>query len=365
MAAGALCYNRHMLRKSAMAPHLIVAAMMTGIVAVSAGCGAAPSHSAAGRAGGLSTRSIVPRMAAGAGIRDVGLIVEPDDGTGVLTRAIRNANTSIWLTMYLLTNHTIIHDLEYAHAYGVDVRVILEPHPYGSIDNINLSAYNNLLAADIPTHWSSARFRLTHEKSMLIDGVTAYIMTTNFTRAAFRSNREFDIIDHNPADVAAVRTLFAADWRNQPYVAHDPNLPISPNDARPLLSDLVGAAHHTLDVYAEELQDSGMEQALVDAARRHVHVRLMLPAPSGRDTSAADVAMLASAGVAVRRMPRSYLYFHAKAIVVDGHRAFVGSQNLSSASLDGNRELGVIVADQQAINTIEQTFETDWRQGSA
>jgi len=118
----------------------------------------------------------------GAGVRGVELLVEPDDGVGTLTRAIRGATSSIFLTMYMLTNRTIIHDLEYAHAGGVDVRVILEPHPYGSSDNANLSAYNNLMAADIPVHWSSSRFLLTHEKSMLVDGATAAALMKIFAR---------------------------------------------------------------------------------------------------------------------------------------------------------------------------------------
>jgi phosphatidylserine/phosphatidylglycerophosphate/cardiolipin synthase-like enzyme len=73
-----------------------------------------------------------PRVALGAGVRNVDVIVEPDDGVRIITRPIRNATRSIWLTMYLLSNRTIIHDLEYAHAHGVQVRVILEPHPYGT-----------------------------------------------------------------------------------------------------------------------------------------------------------------------------------------------------------------------------------------
>jgi len=54
--------------------------------------------------------------------RGVELLVEPDDGAGTLTRAIRDPASSIFLTMYMLTNRTIIYDLEYAHAGGVDVR---------------------------------------------------------------------------------------------------------------------------------------------------------------------------------------------------------------------------------------------------
>jgi len=302
----------------------------------------------------------VPLVRLGAGVRGVQVLVEPDDGTRALTGAIRDAGRSIWLTMYMLTNRTIIHDLEYAHAAGVAVRVILEPHPYGASDNTNQSAYDTLMAADIPVHWSSPRYRLTHEKSMVVDGDTAYVMTTNFTRASFQANREFDVVDRHPADVATVRALFMADWTNRVYTTRDGNLPLSPSDARPLLQALIGSARRTLDVYGEELQDPGMEKALAVAARHGVHVRLILPAPSGPDYDAAGVRLVTAASVRVRRLPRSYLYIHAKVIVADGRRAFVGSQNLSAASLDDNRELGIIVADQRVIGTLEDTFNGDW-----
>ena len=51
---------------------------------------------------------------------------------------------------------------------------------------------------------------------------------------------------------------------------------------------------------------------------------------------------------------------HAKIIVVDGQRAFVGSENISTASLDRNRELGVLIADANVIHTLQQTFRLDW-----
>ena len=66
----------------------------------------------------------------------------------------------------------------------------------------------------------------------------------------------------------------------------------------------------------------------------------------------------------MHRLRQSYLYVHAKAIIADGRRAFVGSENLSTASLDHNRELGVIVADSSAIQVLESTFDGDWAQAS-
>jgi phosphatidylserine/phosphatidylglycerophosphate/cardiolipin synthase-like enzyme len=334
-----------------------VAVILIALVALLAGCG--PTQTGAPHA--TAPVAAVPRVVLGAGVRDVDVIVEPDDGVRMITRPIRDATRSIWLTMYLLTNRTIIHDLEYAHASGVQVRVILEPHPYGgTLSDANRYAYNNLLAADIPVHWASPRFRLTHEKSMIVDGTTAYIMTTNFTRAAFKNNREFAVVDHDARDVAALRALFSADWNDRPYAPRDLNLPVSPADARPLLTALIRSARHTLDVYAEELQDTGMERALAAAARHGVRMRVILPAPSRPDYDARGVALIRAAGVQVHRLQQSYLYVHAKAIIADGRRAFVGSENLSTASLDHNREVGVIVADPSAIQTLESTFDRDW-----
>src|SRR5918911_3982501 len=231
---------------------------------------------------------------------------------------------------------------------------------YGTRSNPNRYAYDNLMAADIPVHWASPRFRLTHEKSMLVDGATAYIMTTNFTRSAFKANREFDVVDHDARDVATLRALFSADWNDRPYAPRDPNLPVSPADARPLLTALIRSARHTLDVYAEELQDTGMERALAAAARHRVRVRVILPAPSGPDRDAPGVARIRAAGAPGDRLRGALLYVHAHTIIADGRRAFVGSENLSTASLDHNREVGVIVADPGAIQTLGSTFDRDW-----
>jgi phosphatidylserine/phosphatidylglycerophosphate/cardiolipin synthase-like enzyme len=51
---------------------------------------------------------------------------------------------------------------------------------------------------------------------------------------------------------------------------------------------------------------------------------------------------------------------HAKLILGDGQRAFVGSQNFSAISLDANREVGVIVADQAVVAQLASVAPGDW-----
>ena len=98
---------------------------------------------------------------------------------------------------------------------------------------------------------------------------------------------------------------------------------------QPLLPEVAASTIHSADAVVP------LRQLL-----RGVQVRLIVsPSPE----FALEQAGLAAAGVDIRLADS--LYIHAKAIIADGERAFVGSQNLSATSLDQNRELGIIVDD--------------------
>lgn len=293
------------------------------------------------------------------------MIVEPDAGPGPIVDAIRSAKQSVWMEMYLLTNKNVLTALEDDANHGIDVRVMLEPHPYGGSSISPQETLSKLQAAGVKAQYSSPDFSLTHAKAMLIDGSTAYIMTSNMTNAAlgtgnYTKNREYDIVDTNPQDIQAIATIFQADWDHQPASFNDPNLVVSPVNARAAFDALIALAQHTLLVTGEEMQDDGIEADLVAAARRGVHVQVILPASSSSssDSNSQGIATIQQGGVSVRE--DSQLYMHAKIIVVDGQRAFVGSENISTQSLDGNRELGLIIADNAVLNTLQQTFQADW-----
>ena len=305
------------------------------------------------------TPALPPQQPLGTGITGVRLLVEPDDGKRRLTRPIRQAQHTLDLTMYLLTDHTLIHDLEYAAANGVRVRVLLEHRPFGndaSGTSTNQAAYDQLYAADIPVRWTTGRYALTHQKTLIVDGATAYIMTMNWSRSAFTSNREFAIADTVPADVREAQAIFEADWRDTTPMLRDPNLFVSPVNSRARLLTLLRRARTGVEVYAEEVQDPQLEDVLVACARRGVRVRLISNA--GDATNVAGIARLRAGGARVHLLHQPYI--HAKLLLVDGRWAFVGSENISAASLDRNRELGVLVADPDALDRLRATFEADW-----
>lgn len=205
---------------------------------------------------------------------------------------------------------------------------------------------------------------------MIIDGQTVYIMTCNFSRVALggnssTTNREYGIIDTNAQNVQAVTAIFNGDWGHTTPQYTDPNLVVSPDNSRNAFASLINEAHKTLTIEAEEMQDSQIEQDLANAAQRGVQVQAILPAPSntssnsaGTDSNSQGISTIKQAGVQVKE--DSQLYMHAKIIIIDDQQAFVGSENISAASLDHNRELGVIVSDQNVLHTLHQTFQQDW-----
>ncbi len=303
----------------------------------------------------------------GSGTQGVQVFVEPDAGEHPITDAIEAARKSVWLEMYILSDRNVIRALEDAVNHGVDVRVMLEPHPYGS--GSPARTIDQLKAAGAKVEDSNPAFSLTHEKGMLIDGTTAYIMTSNFSRSAlggygssstYVSNREYDIVDTNIQDVQALNAIFQADWNRSTAQFNDSNLVVSPVNSRNALTGLINSTHSTLLIEAEEMNDSAIEQALVNAVKRGVQVQVILPSPSGSasDSNRAGIDTIKQGGVQVREDSR--LYIHAKMFIADGQEAFVGSENISTQSLDQNRELGIIVAEQSVLLTLQQTFQKDW-----
>jgi cardiolipin synthase A/B len=196
---------------------------------------------------------------------------------------------------------------------------------------------------------------LIHIKMMVVDDAVTVIMNQNLTPSAFTTNREFGVVTNQPDAVEAAAAIFAADWTRGAEPAPGP-LVVSPTNAREQLLALVRGARVSLDIYAEVLRDPEMLDALATAAERGISVRIIV-SPSA--DFATEVAELTTAGVEIRLS--TSLYIHAKLIVADGQRAFIGSQNLSATSLDQNRELGIIVDDPVNLARLTRTFAVDFR----
>jgi cardiolipin synthase A/B len=166
-------------------------------------------------------------------------------------------------------------------------------------------------------------------------------------------------MDSQVADVAAIETVFASDWAGAvpspgPVGA---DLVWSPGSESQLVA-LIDSAKHSIEVENEEMDSSAIETALEADASRGVTVTVIMTSDSDWDSA---FSQLESGGVHVVLYPdtSSALYIHAKVIDVDDAKAFVGSENFSTASLDYNRELGVLTSSASVIGPLNSTLLSD------
>lgn len=310
-----------------------------------AGCSGRDSHQAI-------LPALVPRHAPslGAGRGGTSLVIEPREGVKPVVRAIDSAQIDVFFEAYILTQRGIVRALERAAAQGVAVYVVLDPHPFG-MGNQPAQMASGLRAAGVSVRWASSQFYYTHAKFFVIDDRLAVVSTANFSQAAFTQNRELLVFDRQRSDVHDISNLFRADWDHLPFQHRDSELILSPG-SRVALAQLMKRARRSIDVYAEEIADPQLDRLLIVLHRR-VRVRVLL-ASTYRSSG---LEQLLAGGVAVRGL--QYPYVHAKMLLVDGHAAFVGSENLSPTSLDSNRELGILLRG-RTVARASSVFDLDW-----
>jgi cardiolipin synthase len=296
----------------------------------------------------------------------VTIIVEPGDNAQALISAIQAAKKSIHMTMYLLTNKTVMQALIAKKAAGLDVEVVLNTtFPSGTAASAtNAASYTTLTTATppVPTVWSSSAFVYTHEKCVIIDGTQAWIMTMNVTQSSAQTNREYLAIDNDPSDVAEAEAIFAADYGMTSVTVSGPLL-VSPVNSRDKLVTLIQGATATIDLEVEELSDTPIVAALTAAADAKVVVHIALPNNTLTSAQSSALATLKAHKIPVVSLANPYL--HAKAIVVDSVRAYIGSENFTSNSLTMNRELGVVIGAPAEVAKVQTTVRADFAAGTA
>jgi phosphatidylserine/phosphatidylglycerophosphate/cardiolipin synthase-like enzyme len=284
---------------------------------------------------------------------------------------IAAAKDSVRLTMYHLTDGQVVKALLAARARGVRVRVILDQSSLKASKYLN--PFKKLLAGGVEVRKSSARFSLTHAKAMVIDGRRAFIMSLNLAGGA-ASMRDYGVVTQDPSIVAAVAQVFETDWANagndagdSPGVS-DPRLVLSPVNSESRLQELIGSAKRELIVTVENLGDPVIQEALIRAARRGVAVRLIVPMCGLSDDPLRNYPFmdaLKQGGVLARVMPYPATprqpYMHAKMMVADGRRAYVGSANYSVNSTRLARELGLLFSEPKLIAVLSAAFAEDWQ----
>ena len=272
------------------------------------------------------------------------LLVTPDDGIAPIISQIKRAKRSIDTTIFRFDLGDLQNALEAAVMRGVQVRALIAHTNTGGEKRLR-KLEMELLAAGVTLARSDDDLVRYHGKFLIVDRAVLHVMLFNYTSLDTKS-RSFALSTRNRRFVQEALRLFEADMTRQPYAPGLDDLVVSPENARSRLSEFIRGAKRQLLIYDPKIMDSAMLRLLADRVRQGVEVRVL-----GKVDKRAS-------GMQVEKLPG--LRLHARVIVRDGERAFLGSQSLRRAELDERREVGMIIRDPKAVKRLASVFESDW-----
>ena len=272
------------------------------------------------------------------------LIVQPEDGVVPIVAGIRSAKKSIDMPIFRLDHIEVDKAIKSAVKRGVIVRTLIAHTNSGGEKGLR-KLEQRLLATGATVSRTDDDLVRYHAKFMIIDGRVLFLMGFNHTHLDIDRSRSFAIVANNRRLVQEAIKLFEADFNRHPYAAGLKQLLVSPENARAELANLLREAKKQLLIYDVRITDNAMVRILKERAKAGVEIRMMGKLQK-KDLEAR-----------IEKFPGK---LHARAIIQDGRKAFIGSQSLRRLELDERREVGVIFTDPQVVKQLISVFESDW-----
>ena len=133
----------------------------------------------------------------------------------------------------------------------------------------------------------------------------------------------------------------------------------SPGDDCPrAIRGLLERARRTADVCVFTITDDRLAEAILDAHRRGVAVRIVTDDEKAEDLGS-DIGRFEASGIAVR-VDRSPYHMHHKFAVLDGATLLTGSYNWTLSAARENEENLVVTDDLRLVSPFAATFERLW-----
>ena len=276
------------------------------------------------------------------------LLVQPQDGIRPLVRAIEKAKKRIQIVIFRFDRLEIEKALEDAVKRGVAVDALITFTNRGGEKNLRKLELRFLERGVTVARTADDLVRY-HGKMMIVDGKELSILAFNYTQIDIERSRSFGVVTDDKKLIKEAEALFEADSKRRPYKPESSHFLVSPLNARKELAQFLRGAKKQLLIYDVKITDREMIGVLEERAKEGVEIRV--------------IGKMARQGnrIAVRKL--SKLRLHTRCIVRDGTEMFLGSQSLRELELDSRREIGLIFRNEQAIKTVSEVFEDDWKAG--
>jgi phosphatidylserine/phosphatidylglycerophosphate/cardiolipin synthase-like enzyme len=274
----------------------------------------------------------------------VNLIIQPEAGLAPVVKAIHRAGKTIDIAIFRIDRDEIEKALAAAVQRGVRVRVLVAHTNRGGESRLR-KLEQRMLDAGVTVTRTGDEFTRYHGKYMIADEVL-HLFAFNFTTADTTKSRSFGLSTKDKSAVREALALFEADCTRQPFVPKRSPLVVSPETARESLTAFVKGAKKQLLIYDVNIQDPAFIKLLKAHAAGGLDVRV--------------IGKVKGPGDSIGMRSLKPLRLHARAIIRDGSRAFVGSQSLRRPELNQRREVGLVITNRTVARTLRDIFELDW-----
>jgi cardiolipin synthase len=313
-----------------------------------------------------------------------------------MTGAIRDARRTVDLESYIFKNDKaggiVAEALIAAARRGVEVRVLVDAtgssHSWAVLNRLKEAGAQVYVFHPIRL-WSLYKIgRRTHRKMLIVDGAVSFTggfcIADNWLGDARNPKEWRDMMVRATGPVSAqMQAIFGEDWTytTGEILAGDKFYPriaaagevqaqaikVSRGDSSSLAEMLYFVAIQSArkSIYIQNayfVPDAQIREALIQAARRGVDVRIMIPGrhidmPLLRMASRRHYGELLQGGVRILEYNRTML--HSKDAVIDGIFSTIGSINFDARSLLENNEESLAFYDRDFAARLEATFAAD------
>lgn len=324
-------------------------------------------------------------------------------GTPVV-EAIASADTSICISIYMLTSKNLAGLLQSKASEGVEVNILLEGKPLG-MDIVSSELPLMKTIADnggdvrLINNPDNTRYSYLHNKYAIIDGETVVLTSENWTAGNIGGdgNRGWGVVVESAGYASYMRTIFDNDCTSYEDVTTlDEAYPhltpmtatytapehfegesytatvtpaMSPDNSFASMRSFIGSAKER--VYSEQLDlGSDLMSAtgdtpiawMAEAASEGLDVRFILNASTDTESAVSAVNTVTST-TAVKAMAVNgrdgFKTIHNKGVVCDD-RVWVGSVNWTTNSFTNNRESALIIDSKEVADYFAGFFIADW-----
>ena len=275
----------------------------------------------------------------------------------LIIKDIADANKTVYMEMYYLTNKNITKALIEAHKRGLDVKIFTDDK------QIKSKRYKSLVNYGIEIRDDKDKKALMHNKILIIDNTIVWIGSGNYTVFSFYRNYEnfTRLYGKRVGEYYKYKfnSLYNEEDRDiQPYTDNKLEVYFSQDsDIKDIIIKNISNAEISIDIMMFAFTNKKIANALLKAKKRGVEIKITLDRVQNRYQRKYSVYnYLKDKGIDIT-LENSKRKLHNKIMVIDSKIVITGSYNYTRQANLMNNENILVIKDEIIANKFIEKFK--------